>query len=161
MSYQTVKLEAGPHNEGEGKACVMEVVSMLAHEDFTDSPDCTCPVITGMLQALNDCMNDEERQSLWLYATKVVNTNDGKHLERLHKLNQRVGYHDPSNWAVFGMNAEEEGNIIGAARCYTYALVHGRSTCDRAIAFLDSLLPETEEIPAEELIAVKRELAAA
>lgn len=164
MSYQTVKLEGGPHDEGTGKACVMEIVSMLAHERFSDHPDCTCPVIAGVLQAINDFATDVQRQQLWPYTTRVVNTNDGKYLERLHELSKTLGYGNDSpslkKWCEQGSAMEDKGLYLAAASSYTVALCL-KIGWNRTLDLLDSLLPETEEIPAEELIAVKRELAAA
>ena len=38
-THQTVKLSRGKHDSPDEGACVMELASMLAGEDFSDHPD--------------------------------------------------------------------------------------------------------------------------
>ena len=72
VSYQTIKLSKGKHTSPEDGACVMELASMLAGETFTDHPVSVCPVIGSFLRAYNDSIDDQRRQSLYEYASKVV-----------------------------------------------------------------------------------------
>ena len=72
VSYQTIKLSKGKHSSPEDGACVMELASMLAGEAFTDHPVSVCPVIGSFLRAYNDSIDDNRRQSLYEYASKVV-----------------------------------------------------------------------------------------
>ncbi len=71
-TYQTVKLSKGKHVSPEDGACVMELASMLAGETFSDHPACACPVIASFLRAYNDSLDDDRRQDLYAYASKVV-----------------------------------------------------------------------------------------
>lgn len=57
-------LSAGFHRPGEGKACVMEYVSLLAGEEWTDTPACTNLVLARAAQAVNDGLRDDERHLL-------------------------------------------------------------------------------------------------
>lgn len=57
-------LAAGKHDPGAGQACVMEYVSILAGESFSDHPKCTDPVLAAAARAVNDWMTDEGRQLL-------------------------------------------------------------------------------------------------
>lgn len=57
-------LAAGKHEKGAGQACVMEYVSILAGEDFTDHPSCTDPVLAAAARSVNDWMSNEGRQAL-------------------------------------------------------------------------------------------------
>jgi hypothetical protein len=50
----------------------MELASMLAGEPFTDHPASVCPVIGSFLRSYNDSIDDERRQSLYEFASKVV-----------------------------------------------------------------------------------------
>ncbi len=68
VSHQTVRLSAGKHSSPQEGACVMELASMLAGEQFTDHPACVCPVIGSFLRAYNDSVDDDRRQDL--YATR-------------------------------------------------------------------------------------------
>jgi hypothetical protein len=71
-SHQTVRLSKGQHSSSRDGACVMELSSMLSGEEFSDHPDTVCPVIAGFLRGYNDCVDDERRQDLYAYASKVV-----------------------------------------------------------------------------------------
>ena len=45
---------------------------MLAGEEFSDHPVSVCPVIAAFLREHNDSIDDERRQDLYAYASKVV-----------------------------------------------------------------------------------------
>jgi hypothetical protein len=72
VSHQTVKLTRGRHTSPDEGACVMELASMLAGEPFSDHPASVCPVIGSFLRAYNDSIDDQRRQDLYAYASKVV-----------------------------------------------------------------------------------------
>jgi hypothetical protein len=57
-------LSAGKHEKGAGQACVMEYVSILAGESFSDHPSCTDPVLAAAARSVNDWMTDEGRNEL-------------------------------------------------------------------------------------------------
>lgn len=57
-------LASGSHRPGEGKACVMEYVALLAGEQWTDMPDCTHHVLAKSAQRVNDRMQDRNRHLL-------------------------------------------------------------------------------------------------
>jgi hypothetical protein len=73
-SYQTVPLARGKHASPRNGACVMELASMLAGEDFTDRPAAVDPVIAAFLRAYNDAVDDRRRQDLFRYAADTVGT---------------------------------------------------------------------------------------
>jgi len=73
-SYQTVTLARGKHASPRTGACVMELASMLAGEDFTDRPASVCPVIAAFLRAYNDAIDDRRRQDLYRFASAAVGT---------------------------------------------------------------------------------------
>jgi hypothetical protein len=82
VSHQTVKLSAGKHSSPQEGACVMELASMLAGEQFTDHPSCACPVIASFLRAYNDSVDDERRQDLYGYASKIVGSRGSIRVQR-------------------------------------------------------------------------------
>jgi len=65
-------LYPGSHLTSEDGACLMEVVSTLAGEDFSDHPRCTDPVVAALARLVNDEMTDQARQSLWPLARKLA-----------------------------------------------------------------------------------------
>jgi hypothetical protein len=74
VSHQNVRLGRGAHRSGEDGACIMELVSMLAGESFSDRPRTACPVIGAFLRAYNDVARDAPRQDLLACAAAVVGT---------------------------------------------------------------------------------------
>jgi hypothetical protein len=56
-------LASGAHQPGEGKACVMEYISLLAGEDWTDLPECTHPLLAVMAQTVNDWIKDDSERA--------------------------------------------------------------------------------------------------
>lgn len=57
-------LSAGAHSPGDGKACVMEMVSYLAGEAWSDTPSCTYRPLARAAQVVNDRLRDEDRHLL-------------------------------------------------------------------------------------------------
>jgi len=57
-------LSAGAHRPGDGKACVMEYVALLAGEPWSDTPACTYPPLASVAQVVNDRLRDEDRHLL-------------------------------------------------------------------------------------------------
>jgi hypothetical protein len=82
VTYQTIKLGKGKHSSPDDGACVMELASMLAGESFTDHPTSVCPVIGSFLRAYNDSVDDERRQDLYEYASKVVGSRTSADVQR-------------------------------------------------------------------------------
>jgi hypothetical protein len=72
VTHQTIKLSKGKHASPDDGACVMELASMLAGEPFSDHPAAVCPVIGSFLRAYNDSIDDDRRQDLYSYASRVV-----------------------------------------------------------------------------------------
>ena len=72
ITHQNVRLRRGAHRSPADGACVMEVVSMLAGERFSDRPQTACPVIAAFLRAYNDIVGDAPRQELLACASSVV-----------------------------------------------------------------------------------------
>jgi hypothetical protein len=57
-------LARGNHKDGDGQACVMEYVSILAGEQFSDHPSCTNSVLAAAARSVNDWMTDDGRHLL-------------------------------------------------------------------------------------------------
>jgi hypothetical protein len=82
VTYQTIRLGKGKHSSPDDGACVMELASMLAGESFTDHPTSVCPVIGSFLRAYNDSVDDDRRQDLYEYASKVVGSRMSADVQR-------------------------------------------------------------------------------
>lgn len=57
-------LSAGAHDEDAGEACVMEYVSLLAGEPWSDRPECTHPLLAHEARTANDLLLDADRPRL-------------------------------------------------------------------------------------------------
>ncbi len=70
-------LSEGKHHSLEDGTCALELVSHLANEPFSDSPECTSPVLAAYVRALNDRMLDGPRNELLLpLVSRLLNTRD-------------------------------------------------------------------------------------
>lgn len=67
-------LLSGAHKDITEGGCIMEMVSYLAGEPWSDSPECACPILTGFAIRLNDRFTDEHRQLLKPLIPLLVNT---------------------------------------------------------------------------------------
>jgi hypothetical protein len=60
-----LSLDSGNHADLEHGACVMEAVSYIAGEPWSDAPQCACPVITAFMVSWNDSLpSNAERDRL-------------------------------------------------------------------------------------------------
>jgi hypothetical protein len=82
VNFQTVRLERGAHRSPEDGACVMELASMIAGEEFSDHPMCASPVVAALLRSLNDAVGGNRREELRHYASAVVGSRGSEALER-------------------------------------------------------------------------------
>ncbi len=57
-------LSAGSHDAEHGEACVMEYVSLLAGEEWSDRPECTHPMLAHEARTTNDLLRDSDRARL-------------------------------------------------------------------------------------------------
>lgn len=67
-------LSAGGHENPRHGACVMEYVSILAGEPFSDSPSCTYLPLANAAQRINDALADSERHRLLPLIPKLIGT---------------------------------------------------------------------------------------
>ena len=68
-------LSRGRHRRASRGACLMEFVSLLAGERWTDHPSCTHPLIGTLARLVNDCSTEPERQRIALYGPSLVGLN--------------------------------------------------------------------------------------
>jgi hypothetical protein len=57
-------LKSGKHNSIDDGACLLEAVSWIAGEPFSDHPQCVCPVLGAFGRAWNDSLDDETRNRI-------------------------------------------------------------------------------------------------
>lgn len=57
-------ISRGRHLEPEDGGCIMEIVSLLAGERWSDAPRCTHPLLAAVARLVNDEVADDTRQEL-------------------------------------------------------------------------------------------------
>lgn len=67
-------LSAGRHEDPSQGACVMEYVSVIAGEKFSDKPACTDETLAMLAWAVNDSLYDEERHMMVPFITRLIGT---------------------------------------------------------------------------------------
>ena len=150
ISYQTIKLSKGKHTAPEEGACVMELASMLAGEQFTDHPACACPVIGSFLRAYNDSIDDDRRQDLYGYASQIVGTRATARVQqaRADRLSEWAFEMRLRRWprrllpsAIRGVGLRREPPIDAIGTHAVHAISrHSPSSHADALALLDQLL---------------------
>ena len=65
-------LRPGTHLTPEDGACLMELVSLIAGEPFSDHPRCTDPTLATIVRVVNDALSDSSRQALVPLAGTLV-----------------------------------------------------------------------------------------
>ncbi len=68
------ELKTGAHKSLNEGACIMELVSYIANEPWSDHPKCACPILTEYAIRMNDRFNDEHRQLLKPLIPLLLNT---------------------------------------------------------------------------------------
>lgn len=103
VSHQTVKLGKGKHASAQEGACVMELASMLAGENFSDHPLSVCPVIGSLLRAYNDSVDDVRRQDLYGLAARIVGSRGPAEVERRRAdcVSAWISDRQPTRWRRF------------------------------------------------------------
>ena len=64
VRFGTGSHSASPDPTGDRDMCIMEAVSCMACEPWSDSPACASPVISAFLRAWNDALSDDDRDRL-------------------------------------------------------------------------------------------------
>src|SRR5258708_2340208 len=71
-------ISAGSHKSAAEGACVMEYVSMLAGEAFSDYPACTHRALARAAQIANDGLPDDRRHEMVSRINRLFGTNDAE-----------------------------------------------------------------------------------
>ncbi len=69
-------LSAGSHDAEHGEACVMEYVSLLAGEEWSDRPECTHPLLAHEARTTNDLLRESDRARLVPLIGRLFGTTD-------------------------------------------------------------------------------------
>ena len=78
----SMDLRAGGHDDLSRGMCILEAVSFVAREEWSDHPQCVCPAITSFLRSWNDGLPDDERNALLRdLIPKVVGTRSTRDVE--------------------------------------------------------------------------------
>jgi hypothetical protein len=72
---QLPTLKHGKHDSIDHGACLLEAVSWVVGEPFSDHPQCVCPVLGAFGRSWNDSLDDDKRNRLLQrFITRLVGT---------------------------------------------------------------------------------------
>jgi hypothetical protein len=74
LDLDTLVLRSGAHTSPSDGVSLMEAVSALAGEPWSNRPSCTSPVIAAYARSLDDWLPDDARQRLKVYIPRLVGT---------------------------------------------------------------------------------------
>jgi hypothetical protein len=63
---EITRLNEGAHENFNAGVCAMEAASYIAGEEWSDHPQCVCPVIAAFMRSWNDALPDDKRTALLL-----------------------------------------------------------------------------------------------
>jgi hypothetical protein len=128
----------------------MELASMLAGEQFSDHPASVCPVIGSFLRAYNDSVDDNRRQDLYAYASRVVGTRTTAEGQRLRaerllhwaaEMRQRrwTRFLLPARLRAVGLNRHPPMDAVGTHAVHAIPR-HTDQTHAEALSLIEALL---------------------
>ena len=94
LNLDELHLEHGAHAKPDDGMCVMEAVAYIAGEPWSDTPECASPVIGAFLRSWNDSLDDDTRQSLKPYITRLVGSKSTDEVEDGGHTNGHERRHD-------------------------------------------------------------------
>ena len=130
-------LSADSHLPGSGKACVMEYVSLLAGEEWSDTPRCTHPLLAEAAQSVNDGLSDDERHALVPLIGRLFGTTVDVDLRPWLRAFQNIGRVKPGRSAGWECHNEIGARIL-AAWCASDSI--------DSVAFLVSMIDEYDRL---------------
>jgi hypothetical protein len=129
-------LNSGGHNDFESGFCVMEAVSYVAGEPWSDIPQCACPVIATFLRGWNDALPDDLRTDLLRgLIPRLVGTKSTPEVELKRSLlaaDWLVRIHTPAWLRLAGLNAQAE-SLSGLPEITAMAQVPGINPAIEAV----------------------------
>src|SRR5262245_44452351 len=129
MQEPRPRLAKGRHKTAGHEACVMELVSLLNQEEWSDHPRCVQPVLAAVARAVNDRVSDQGRERLVELAPRLAGTAKADWLAgaRLVARCAEAALESP------GMSHEDWQELTGARRTARYLLSRqspdGRTRC--------------------------------
>jgi hypothetical protein len=113
LDLERIRLRPGQHASPRDGACVVELASLLAGEEFNDRPTCVCPVIAAFLRGWNDRASYAERQRLLPYAERVVDSRGDRETTRTRR---RLCLEWANRQPSAGMLRPRRGRLAARAR---------------------------------------------
>src|SRR4051812_19884283 len=74
LNLGELALSVGAHESPDQGSCVMEAVSIVAGEPWSDRPECVSPLVARFLRRWNDTLPWRPRQALKRYICPVIGT---------------------------------------------------------------------------------------
>ncbi len=109
---ESAALQSGGHSSMAEGMCIMEAVSYVAGEAWSDTPACACPVIASFLRAWNDSLPDDRRNELLRpLVARLVGSRSTPEVESKRSLmfaDWLVRVHTPAWLRLAGLSAQAD-----------------------------------------------------
>ena len=145
-------LSSGAHNSPQDGACVMEYISLLAGEDWSDTPSCTHPALAKAAQIVNDRLYNNNRYLIVPLIGRLFGTADVGTDEERKRVS--VGL---AQWcaAAYATAADATAYVAAYTAAYTTAYAANAATATNAaaaklVSFLSNLIDEYDRLTGRE-----------
>lgn len=111
----SIHLGSGSHPHRDQGMCLLEAVAFVAGERHTDHPVCACPVLAAYGRALNDSLDDADRQLLAPMVPRLVGTRSTPDVEwrRAYELvNSSLRFHWPLVLEAIALACDAAGDKL-------------------------------------------------
>lgn len=144
-------LSDGPHHSPEDGACVMEMVSFMAGEEWSDTPKCADRMISMIAQSVNDFVEDHNRHLILKDFDRLFGTalSDMKQAVVLRNELQKMFNQSPSTYVIdlWGMKMQAKRDMDPNWDKFDYEILN---VLTRALDIFDELTGR-ESVPKQDL----------
>lgn len=136
-------LSHGMHNAPEDGACLMEYISVLAGDAFSDHPWCVHPLLRNVGMAVNDNLSDGNRHLLIPLIPRLMNTamssgeEDDDVIHKLDDSAEKQGYANVFEFLSTPLSAAQWGKNEGE---------QSRETAEKLVRAFESVLDAYDRI---------------
>ena len=154
-------LSSGAHNSPQDGACVMEYISLLAGEDWSDTPSCTHPALAKAAQIVNDRLYNNNRYLIVPLIGRLFGTADVGTDEERKRVSVGLAQWCAAANATAATNAAYAADAADAAYAAAYAANATAATAYAAaaaavaaatklVSFLSNLIDEYDRLTGRE-----------
>lgn len=136
-------LSRGAHSEGSGYACIMEYISVLAGEAWSDHPKAVMEVLATAARCVNDSMEDKDRHLLVPIITRLLGTGMTKDTDRTKYRETRAAI--LARAREFGVSRNASQYIAGMSYSIAGIVIHDEYTMSQTLIAFEMTHPSPQK----------------